>query len=65
MLLGSDVWERTDPEDDHNWINVTDLEKEGVYEFRVVAKNIEGDETASEPKIVVFRPVQGMVHAFV
>ena len=65
VLSGSEVWQRTVVEFDHNWINVTDLEKEGVYEFRVVAMNSARYETKSEPKTVSFISEEGIVHVFV
>jgi receptor-type tyrosine-protein phosphatase zeta len=52
---GDSGWEKSDPEKEHNWINVTNLEP-GQYEFRIVAKNGSGQETRSKSKTVVVGP---------
>jgi len=49
-------WLETDPEGEHNWLNVTDLEPGETYEIVVIARNGNGDETSSEPKYITIGP---------
>ena len=55
QYLGSDEWEKTKLEKEHNWFNVTDLEP-GPTEIRIVAVNGRGDERRSEPVTVHVGP---------
>ncbi len=64
---GEDEWQYTpeppERERDYNWINVTDLEPNGEYEFIVVAVNKLGNETESEPTVIVVTPPgPGKIH---
>lgn len=48
-----DEWTRIGPEQDHDWVNVTDLEPGHYYEFRVVARN-NGDNTTTSNSTLIW-----------
>ncbi|ELT99433.1 hypothetical protein CAPTEDRAFT_120325, partial [Capitella teleta] len=53
---GEDEWQSTDPEKEHNWVNVTGLEPGQQYEFRIVARNGAKQETRSKSKTILVGP---------
>jgi len=48
------------PEDEHNWLNVSDLETGTEYEFRVVAMNNGANKTVSEPTVIYVGARKGL-----
>lgn len=51
-----DDWTSVGPEDEHNWLNVSNLEPGTAYEFRVVAMNNGDNKTASLPTVIYIGP---------
>jgi len=49
-------WIRVGPTDEHNWLNVSDLDSGTEYEFRVVAMNNGDNTTASNPTVIYVGP---------
>lgn len=54
-------WKSSDLENEHNWINVTELESGAEYEFLVVAQNNDGEETKSDPQIIFIKSQEGNI----
>jgi hypothetical protein len=51
-----DDWTSVGPEDERNWLNVSNLEPGTAYEFRVVAMNNGDNKTASLPTVIYIGP---------
>lgn len=57
--IDSVYWKNSELENEHNWINVTELESGAEYEFLVVAQNNDGEKTKSDPVIVFIKIPDG------
>ena len=53
-----DEWKSVGPAEEHNWLNVSDLESGTSYEFRVVATNNGENTTASRPEVIYVGPIR-------
>jgi len=64
LFAGSDdEWTTVGPEDERNWLNVSGLESDSEYEFRVVAMNNGDNKTVSESTVIYVGERKGLFHA--
>jgi hypothetical protein len=65
LTLGAVEWERTPPETEHNWVNVSGLIHGLTYQLRIVAIDRHGDAMKSDAvQFVTGVPQPGNINIF-